>query len=398
MNKSKGNSPAQKKDAQLSRAAKKAKQDRRTNRINLILVLVFVLGILACVGYTWGVYLPYITVLSTEGYDMNAVTFNYFYRDCYDSFQSAYGELLQAYGTIDTDKGLDEQDYSSGYTWAEFFYDTAVSNAQRTMTAYVAAQSVGYQPSDDIITDVDQQIASLKAAAHSNGYTSVNRFLCSHYGKGATLKSYRDYLLLDACANNFSSEYYRNVTYSDGELEAWFAENYADADDTYSYNTVNFRLVYLPFSGYEYDDSTGTYGYSQDAKQTALVQLQTISTQFVQGDQSEDSFAELATAYSAYKSAEGGLYENATKDDSDLEQAVINWIFTSGRRYGDTDYVEADSGVYLLYWIGEDMPAWQYMAQKGLRTEAWNDWYDQISSQTTIEINPNVMKYLYYAA
>ena len=373
----------------------KAQRDRRTNIINLSLVGIFVLGALAMLVWTRGWYKPLVTALSADGYEMDAVTFNYFYRDCYDSFRSAYGEMLEAQGTIRQNTPLDEQTYASGYTWADFFYDTAVENAKRDMTVYLAAREAGYELSEEELSEIDAQLEMIRQNANANGFATAGGFLRGHYGRGATIKSYREYLVLDAIANGFSGDHYSGTACSEAEQTAWFQENYPDAGDEYDYATVDFRMIYLPFSGYAYDDELGYYGYSEESRASTLSQLQYIATLYMEGERTEESFAALAKEYSAYKPAEGGLYENALKDDENVEAQVRSWLFAAGRAPGDTDYIEADTGDYLLYWIGEDMPAWEFLAQKGLRTDAWNEWYAALAADTEITENPRILRHLY---
>lgn len=396
MAKKKAGAPASAATAQAARG--KAARDRRTMTVNYIIISVFALAVAAIVLYTRGAYLPYVTALETADEKMNAVTFNYFYRDCYDSFQSAYGEMLDAYGTIDHDKTLDEQNYSAELTWAQFFYDTARQNAARTMVIHEAAVRAGETLSEEGEAEVGRQIEALRAGAKRNGYVSVGKYLRSHYGKGATLASYRDYLTYEALATEYSTSYYGQTEYSEEELAVWFEENYPDAGDSYDYNTVDFRLIYFPFSGYAYDSDSGSYGYSDAARESARSQLQVVLDLYNNGEKTEEAFAALAEQYSAYKSAEGGLYENAVKDDSGTEAKVLQWVFSASRKTGDMETIEADSGDYMLYWVGEDIPAWQYLAQKGLDDEGWSTWYEAQADAVSIEENPKLLSYLYLAA
>ena len=329
---------------------------------------------------------------------MDAVTFNYFYRDTYDSFRSNFGEMLEAQGRLRSGVSLAEQEYSEDFTWADFFYETALDNVKRTVIVYQAAQDAGYALSEDALAEIDGQLDMIAANANANGFSTAAGFLRGHYGPGASMKSYREYLVMKAVADGFSGDAYSDETYSKTELTAWFAQNYPDAGDAYDYSTVDFRMIYIPFSGYAYDADTGVVGYSDESRQDAMTQLQYISTLYVQGEQTEERFGSLAKEYSSYNRAEGGLYENAVRDDEQVEAQVRSWLFADDRTAGDVDFIEADSGVYLLYFMGEDMPAWEYLAQKGLRTEAWNAWYAELASDVEFSENPRVLKHLYLTA
>ncbi len=396
MSKTKGRSVPLSTAAAKKSAARKAKEDRRTNIINLIMVLAFVLAV--AVGFVCirGLYLPFVEVLTVDGYDMDAVMFNYFYRDTYDSFQSAYGEMLDAYGTIDPDKPLNEQTYSNGYTWADFFYDTALQNTQRSVIIYQTALAAGYELSESGAAAVAEELESVKSGAKRNGFVTPGAFVRAHYGRGAGMESYEEYLLLKELADEYSAASYADAEYTDSELEAWYSENYPDAGSEHDYNTVNFRLIYLPYSGYAYDEELGYYGYSAETMEYTMAQLESVTADYMElpaEERTEAAFAELAAEYSSYLSDDGGLYKNAYKGDSGIETQVQNWIFGK-RTAGDADYVSADSGAYLLYWVGEDMPVWEYLALQGLRNDNWNEWYLRLAENVETEASPKILTYL----
>lgn len=381
--------------AAVGRTARE-KADRRTNIINLAMVAAFVLALAVGFVFIRGLHLPFVQVLTVDGFEMNAVMFNYFYRDTYDSFQNAYGELLDAYGTIDDSRPLDEQVYSEGFTWADFFYDTTLQTAQRTVIVYQAALQAGYELSESGAAAVDDELGAVRTGAKKNGFVTPGAFVRSHYGKGAGMNSYEQYLLLKELAEEYSAASYTDAQYTDSEMEAWYRENYPDADGEHEYNTVNCRLIYLPYSGYAYDEELGYYSYSAETREYTMDQLKTITADYMAlspAEQTEEAFAALAGEYSSYLAEEGGLYENAYKGDSGLETQVQTWLF-GNRSAGDVDYVSADSGAYLLYWTGEDIPAWEHLALQGLRNDDWNAWYLSLSADAVVEADPKILSYL----
>lgn len=379
-----------------AKASARRQADRRTNIINLVMVAAFVL--LLAVGFVFirGLYLPYVTAVTIDDFELDAVMFNYFYRDTYDSFQSAYGEMLDAYGTIDDDLPLDEQIYSTDFTWADFFYDTTMQTVQRTVIVYRAALAAGYELSESGAASVAGELEAVKSGAKQNGFVRPGGFVRSHYGKGAGMDSYEQYLLLKELAEEYSTASYADVEYTMSEKQAWYSENYPDADGEHDYGTVNFRLIYLPYSGYAYDEQLGYYGYSEETMEYTMEQLRSLTADYMALSpkaRTEEAFAALAEEYSSYLADEGGLYQNAYKGDSGVETQVQNWLFGS-RSAGDLGYVSADSGVYLLYWVGEDIPAWEYLALQGLRNEDWNAWYLSLAEDSAIEDNPKILDYL----
>ncbi len=389
---------AKNKKTAAGRQAKARREERRVMAVNLLLAAAFVLVLAAAGVSAGGLYLPYVTAMSVDDFEMDAVQFNYYYRDTYDSFRSAFGDMLDAYGTIDEARPLNEQLYSEGFTWGDFFYDTALQNAQRTTVMYQAATAAGYELSAEGSAEVEEELASLRAGAKRNGFTYPGGFLRSHYGKGATMKSYEEYLRLKALATEYSTGYWAEALYDESELVAWHEENHPDSKRDDGEKTVNFRLIYLPYSGYEYDEAAGYYGYSAETRENAMEQLQQVTGDYMalpESERTEEGFAALAEQYSSYLSREGGLYKNAYRGDDGVEAAVQNWLF-AGRSAGDVGYVSADSGAYMLYWLAEDMPAWEYMALEGLRNESWNAWYAELAEASDIHVNEKVKHHLYY--
>lgn len=382
---------------------KLSKKNKHTVVINMMLIIAFVAVIAICIVNCtgWGtstVYALSSYALSTGDYEMDSVTFNYFYRDCYDSFQSAYGDMLMAQGALVNGVSLAEQEFNEENTWAQFFLDVAMGNAKRSMIVYLAAQEAGYELPEDKIAQIDSQINTIEENAKTFGYTDGTQFLQTHYGTIASMDTYREYLMLGALANSFSADYYNGETYSEEEEQAWFESNYPDVVDEYDYYTLDFRQIYIPYNGYEYNEEEGYYSFTEEAIEAALEEAKYIKALYEESDRTEDSFAALASEYSSYNKAEGGLYEDALKDDDGVESQVLNWVFKNSRNNGDVDTVQADSGAYVVYWIGENEPAWKYIADKGLCVDAWNAWYETLEESTQITENQDILNYIYLIA
>ena len=112
------------------------------------------------------------------------------------------------------------------------------------------------------------------------------------------------------------------------------------------------------------------------------------------GDQSEDSFAALADKYSADKTVEGGLYEKVGKTTMQ-DQVLVDWIFDSKRKAGDTTVIEVEENLtYILYYVGQNDPEWKNNISNTLSTEAMTEYLDTISETVTIEDPNNHLKYI----
>ncbi|MGN0446950.1 MAG: peptidylprolyl isomerase [Acutalibacteraceae bacterium] len=79
---------------------------------------------------------------------------------------------------------------------------------------------------------------------------------------------------------------------------------------------------------------------------------------YLEGDKTEDAFAELAKEHSADgNAAEGGIYE-----DTPLGQMVApfeNWATDLSRKKGDVGIVETTYGYHIMYFIGAEVSDWE---------------------------------------
>ncbi|MCC8072549.1 MAG: peptidylprolyl isomerase [Clostridiales bacterium] len=140
--------------------------------------------------------------------------------------------------------------------------------------------------------------------------------------------------------------------------------------------TVNVRHILIsPIT--DEDDDTDPTEATDEQWTTAYETAKDILAEFKDGDQTEDSFAELATENSTDtgSSEDGGLYENVVT--SEMVNSFNTWCFEDGREAGDTAIIRSDYGYHVMYFVGEnDMTVWEYTAQQALASE---------DSTTTIE-------------
>ncbi len=84
---------------------------------------------------------------------------------------------------------------------------------------------------------------------------------------------------------------------------------------------------------------------------------------------SEDKFAELAKKYSqdTGSASEGGLLEKVQKGQ--MVESFNNWIFDAARKPGDSGLIQSDYGWHIMYFVGQDVPAWQAKIEDTLQSQ-----------------------------
>jgi hypothetical protein len=146
--------------------------------------------------------------------------------------------------------------------------------------------------------------------------------------------------------------------------------------ETNDYNPVDFRHILI-----QAEDTDGDGEYSDEEIAAAQTQAQDIYDQWLAGEATEDSFAQLAEEYSTDTGSNenGGLYEEVYKDA--MVQPINDWLFAEGRQAGDTEVVSYDgssyTGTHVLFFVGaDDLTYAQYQADTALRSDDYNTWLE----------------------
>ncbi len=113
--------------------------------------------------------------------------------------------------------------------------------------------------------------------------------------------------------------------------------------------------------------TTETYG--TEAEKAA----QTIYDQWKAVDFDLEAFTALVYQFSEDPGSKtsGGLYANVSQGD--MVPEFDAWLFDSSRKEGDTGMVNTTYGTHIMYYAGEDVPAWKAAADSALRTEDYTN-------------------------
>ncbi len=135
--------------------------------------------------------------------------------------------------------------------------------------------------------------------------------------------------------------------------------------------TVDVRHILLTADRYGSDDK-------------AKAKAEELLDEWKNGDATEESFAELAGAWSedGGSSLNGGLYTYVT--EGSMVEAFNDWCFDSSRKAGDTGIVKTDYGYHIMYYVGRTTPQWEATAFTALQSSDYSDKYDSLSSKYTV--------------
>ncbi len=126
----------------------------------------------------------------------------------------------------------------------------------------------------------------------------------------------------------------------------------------------------------------------------AKAKAEEIYQEWKDGDQTEESFAELAVKYSEDpgSASEGGLYTNVAEGKMTAE--FNDWCFDENRKPGDTDIIKTPFGYHIMYFVGNGMPAWKMTADTAMRSNDTYEKYQEMSKTYPVTFNEEALSKL----
>ena len=330
--------------------------------------------------------------------------------------------LTNTYGALMTEKVFSEQlmrvskysdyitSYSNGLTYTTDEI-TAAYNADKNSYDCVSYETVTVLGSADSTTDADgktvEPTEAEQAAAKDAAKAQAEQILAD-YKAGKDLEALAD-------ANDKASySAVEDGTYFSSDLGEWLFDSARKTGDcaviesgtTYYvalFNqrfrreepTVNVRHILFQTAAGE--KAQGDEGYEEEQAQLkadALAKAEDMLAQWKAGDATEASFAALATANTEDSGSKhtGGLYENVY--EGRMVQEFNDWCFDPARKPGDTGVVETTYGAHVMYFVGEDLPMWQYQVSSDLRSADFTEWLEGVPADSQITYSDFGMKFV----
>lgn len=311
-------------------------------------------------------------VLATCG-DMTLTNreLQYYYEQQFYSFYSMYSSYLAYF--MNTAQGLDEQlDLSGEGTWQQSFLTGAIDMFHQIAALCQQGQAEGFTLTDEQQAQIDSA-TDLQATAAQYGYEDLEAFFADYMPPFATQESYTKYVQENLYANFYANYLADQIELSDSEIEAYYDENADTYQSTYGItkldkNVVNVRHILIQPESTTADDGTSTV--TDEAWAAAEEEAQRIYQLWLDGDATEESFAQLAEEYTqdAGSQTTGGLYEDVYPGQMVTE--FNDWCFADGRQVGDHGVVKTSYGYHIMFFSGEgDYIYWRMVAESQLRSQ-----------------------------
>ncbi|MBQ2861350.1 MAG: peptidylprolyl isomerase [Oscillospiraceae bacterium] len=144
------------------------------------------------------------------------------------------------------------------------------------------------------------------------------------------------------------------------------------------YNYVDVRHVLVMPE--EAEDGTKT----EEAWTAAEAKAAEVLAEYLEGEMTEESFAELAKKYSEDgNAATGGLYENVYKGQMVTE--FNDWCFDPARQVGDTGVVKTRFGYHVMYFNGIGDSGIADSVKPILTEQYFNEWVSELCAEYSAE-------------
>ena len=306
----------------------------------IALVIAAFLGIVIYNGITTNGWVGKATVAATVGDEkIDSVEMNYYYIDAINNVYSQYGDyaetMFQMMG-LDTSKPLDDQVYDeeSGMTWADYFLDIAIQNAKSDYILAAEAKAQGFTLSDEDQDALNNIKPNLDLYATISGLPNGTAYLCSLYGKGASISSYLEYAKRSMLAENFYEEYKNNISFDYNAIAN------RDCESPQDFNNYDFIYYYIDYTKY-FDISDDSY-YTDDQIDKAIAWAKKTADMLATCENAEsfkDTVANLAYQGIANQSISYSYYTAYDK----INIAYRDWITDNSRIRGDIKVFENNS-------------------------------------------------------
>lgn len=296
----------------------------------------------------------------------------FYWMGVYD-FLENNSAFLSYYG-LDLSKPLGEQvqNTQTGDTWEQSLLEYALQTWHRYAALYQSGKEAGFALSEESEKMLDSLRENMEELAKENGYENAQALVVADMGAGANLDGYSEYQFINCYALEYFQKLYEGLNPTDAEIEAFFTENeatFAESDVTKdSGYTVDVRhILIVPEGGTKSEDGKTTT-YSQEEWDACQAEAQEILDQWLAGEATEDSFAQLAGEYSEDPGSQsnGGLYTQVTQGY--MVEEFDEWIFDTARQVGDYGLVKTSYGYHIMYFSGSE-EIWYAQAKKALLTE-----------------------------
>lgn len=302
----------------------------------------------------------------------------YYWMNIYD-FLNNYG-YYAVYSGLDYTKPLEQQvcPETDGASWQQFFLDDALMVWHKYQAMALLGEKGGVEVSKDMKADLENLRSVLAQQAVQGGFSSIDAMLQKDMGSSVTFEDYYRYMEVYYAGYAYFEKMYdaAEAAIEEEDLEKYFHEHEEELKEKGI--TKDSGLVYdvrhiliVPKGGMEGEDTE--VFYTETEWEVCRVEAQKILDEWLDGEATEETFAQLAAKYSgdSGSSSNGGLYTGLDKD-TNFVKPFKDWYLEEGRKSGDYALVKSEYGYHIMYFSQSEQE-WTRSSREGLLQKAAND-------------------------
>lgn len=357
------------------------KEARKVRAYTITFVVVMVLVVLIALGVgvgqkinASGILDRNTTAVTIGEHKLTSAELSYYYIDAINatltSWQQSYGSYfsyyLQMFYGLDLTQPLSDQVYNpeTGASWADYFVETAISNAKSTYTLCDEAAANGYVLTEEEEASVDTALENMRLYAVTRyGYSDLTAYLKAMYGYGSAEDTFREYCLATTLATSYETSYNDSLTYDDETIRAY------DAEHALEYNSYSFTSYYLASSSFlkgGTTDEDGKTTYSDEEIALSVSLAESAANSLLESETIED----CDSAFDSLLIADDDTASSTTKYEDRLYSSISTtfqeWVSDPNRQAGDKTVIPRTStstdedgnettttnGYYVLFFEG----------------------------------------------
>lgn len=286
--------------------------------------------------------------------------------------------------TEDAIRAADDADPKAYNSYSYCYYYLPVSDFQEGGTTdadgnttysdeeTAAAEAAAKLAAESLLSEkiVDKETFDLAVALVKSDATATE---CANYGYSSLLSAAKDWIS-DSARVAGDKDVFANTT--EDSLKGYYVVLFTGMTENKG-DMVNVRHILI-----KPDDTTDEASWG-----SAMDDAQDLLDQWMAGDATEDSFAQLANENSedTGSNTNGGLYENVY--EGQMVVAFNDWCFDPDRQAGDTDIVKSEFGYHIMYFVGTVGQTYRdYMIEQTLLNEDVTEWYDGVTANYAGEL------------
>ncbi len=306
-------------------------------------------------------------------------------------FISQYSYYLSYFG-LDYTKPLDQQEciMMEGYTWQQFFLESALSSWQQSQILAMEAKKNNFQMDSTYQEKLDAVDKDMATTATQSGFASADAFLQSQCGINTDMDDYKAYMELYFNGYLYFAQLSQAIEVpSDEALADYFAANKEELeangikqDGSY---TVDVRHILIGVEGGT-ENADGTIIFPDEALAAeAYAKAQDILNQWLENP-TEENFGALAKEHTADGNGDaGGLYTDVAAGR--MVASFNDWCFDAARQPGDYGIVTTKFGYHIMFFSARGEETWLTNTRDYYRSQQEMNILEELIQQNEMNVS-----------